>query len=129
MHEASSCRIVVNGPVCERVAALIRSKAKVSQCASGYDAEVCCGAGQMAGTNFVRQIHPVLRFIVSIILFLLRRLGLRDNICTPAMSGARLADVAATGGVSMTDSGAPLINLTWSSYGPSGWHLSVVIMH
>ncbi len=62
----------------------------------------------MAGTNFTRQIHPVLSFIISIIISLLRRLGLRDNIHTPAVSGVRLADIAATGGVSMTDDSAQL---------------------
>jgi len=50
--------------------------------------------------------------MASIIIPLLRRSGLKGNICTPAQSGARLADVAATGGVSMTDSGAQSLDLT-----------------
>ena len=60
----------------------------------------------MAGTNFTRQIHPALRLIIWVIVTLMRRFGVKDNIYTPAVSGARLADIAATGGVSMTNDGA-----------------------
>ena len=62
----------------------------------------------MGGTNFTRQIHPVLRFMISIIMPLLLRFGLRVNVQTPVVSGARLSDVAVTGGVSMTNDGVQL---------------------